>query len=208
MRICPRSNICETGMHPRSRTLSRIGQERRDAACVDSPPRRPTVPCRDHMPAFGTGDRTHFDEIDRSCLEHTHIMVDDHHGVAIRHEVAHHARRDRPHSPGAGRWTARRARRARRWCGCARRGPIARAGVRRWTAWRSGAIEREVAESELQQPAGHIEEGFDRCSSPSGACRPRATRARYAPSPPPRPRSSRSPRRGSVRAPVGRAPPR
>lgn len=66
-----------------------IGQERRDAAAWI---RRHVADraLRDHMPAFGTGDRTHFDEM-IAYLEHTHIMVDDHHGVAIRHEVAHHA---------------------------------------------------------------------------------------------------------------------
>ena len=66
-----------------------IGQERRNTTTWI---RRHLAdrPLRDHMPSFGAGNRSHFDKM-VGGLEHAHVMVHDHHGIAVRHQVMHHA---------------------------------------------------------------------------------------------------------------------
>ena len=60
-----------------------IGQERRNTTTWI---RRHFVyrALRDHMPAFGAGNRSHFNEM-AGGFEHAHVMVHDHHGIAVRH---------------------------------------------------------------------------------------------------------------------------
>ena len=60
-----------------------IGQERRNTTTWI---RRHFVyrALLDHMPAFGAGNRSHFNEM-VGGFEHAHVMVHDHHGIAVRH---------------------------------------------------------------------------------------------------------------------------
>ncbi len=114
---------------------------------------------RDHRAAVRAGARPHFDDpVGRA--QHARIVVDDDHGVALRLQIAHHAeqavhvrrvqanRRLVEHIHRAGQLAAHGAREL---------DALPLAGRQR----AAGAVEREVAEPELEQTAGGAREFTD-----------------------------------------------
>ena len=101
------------------------------------------------------------------------VVVHHGHRVAVGQKVAHDLHQAVDVQRGAGRWTARPARRARRWCGCARRGPAARAAARRW---RASSPRGRARGTPAPGPRGGAPCAGTtrRCFAPSGASRGRA----------------------------------
>ena len=108
------------------------------------------------MPSFGAGNRSHFNEM-VGGLEHAHVMVHDHHGIAVRHQVMHHA--EQPIHVRGMQANGRLVEHIQHAGGAVAHGTgelhtLAFTGRKRG----AGAVKRQIAEAQIQQSAGHVQE--------------------------------------------------
>ena len=106
------------------------------------------------MPAFGAGDQPHFNEM-VGGFEHTHVMVHDHHGIAVRHQVMHHA--EQPVHVRGVQANGRLVEHIQHAGGAVAHGT----GELHTLAFSgrqcgAGAIKRQIAETQIQQSSGHV----------------------------------------------------